>query len=203
MSVSELTDKFSGYAKSGLDGIARNDNERRCAAKMVLRGLLRNSFRTCRLSYTLLIILTLSADEALGDSHAKLSYKNYELDVVRKHCIHMVGWPAPHLNLNALSLRQLEDAISAIEGGLCVWEELTQEELAARIAEQEASGTAPAYKKRKSRSDQGEKRPRKKIRSLRLSPSNDNHDDHNSGDDEDDDDAQHKSATIIDSDLDD
>ena len=95
-----------------------------------------------------------------------MSYTRYDVDIVQKLHIKLVGWPAgipfasPSLIGTVGDVKILREALQTQE---CKWVSLSQrqrEEHSAKLAAMTAAGT-PSIKKRKQRSDKGAKRVKK------------------------------------------
>ena len=98
-----------------------------------------------------------------------MNYNNYDVSVVLKYKIRLVGWPldkfASPYNFNTVDkLRDLRDALRC---GSCFWMRLSSRELtrhAKEMKERTAAGEVIGTK-RKERSDKGSKKgPRKRTR---------------------------------------
>lgn len=96
-----------------------------------------------------------------------MNYVNYETIIVLKHKVQLVGWPTGVKFINPADIgpsddvKQLHDAINV---GDCKWVALTRNEVLERTQTYEAAIAEgkTVGKKRKERSDKGEKRgPRK------------------------------------------
>lgn len=96
-----------------------------------------------------------------------MSYTRYDVDIVQKLHVKLVGWPAgilfasPSLIGTVGDVKILREALQTQE---CKWVSLSQrqhEEHSAKLTVMTAAGT-PSIKKRKQRSDKGAKRVKKK-----------------------------------------
>ena len=99
-----------------------------------------------------------------------MSYTRYDVDIVQKLHVKLVGWPAgipfasPSLIGTVGDVKILREALQSQE---CKWVSLSQrqrEEHSAKLAAMTAAGT-PSIKKRKQRSDKGSKRVKKTMAS--------------------------------------
>jgi hypothetical protein len=97
-----------------------------------------------------------------------MSYTRYDVDIVQKLHVKLVGWPAgltfasPSLIGTVGDVKILREALQTQE---CKWVTLSQrqrEEHVAKLTAMTAAGT-PSIKKRKQRSDKGAKRGKKKA----------------------------------------
>jgi hypothetical protein len=95
-----------------------------------------------------------------------MSYTRYDVDVVQKLHVKLVGWPAgipftsPSLIGTVGDVKILREALQNLE---CKWVSLSQrqrEEHSTKLAAMTAAGT-PSIKKRKQRSDKGVKRAKR------------------------------------------
>jgi hypothetical protein len=107
-----------------------------------------------------------SLETATGVSTAVMNYTNYEVNVVIKYKVKLVGWPHEKLvspyNINTVDeLRNVRDALRC---GSCFWKGLSSREVGQYVKELEQRTAAGEVigKKRKGRSDKGTKRGAKK-----------------------------------------
>ncbi|KAH8109881.1 hypothetical protein DFH11DRAFT_1730786 [Phellopilus nigrolimitatus] len=139
ISLHEFCTKFEAYALMGLDGIAKNDNQRRTLLKRHLRMLVKMGLRNIT-----------------GKPALEMKWKNYEIDIVSEHHVALTGWPSASMNLDSLSTVTLNKIIDAFDSGECKWILLSAEDLAAR--REQSSGGELSKPPRKTRVDAGVQR---------------------------------------------
>lgn len=110
--------------------------------------------------------------EATGVEDARMAYRTYEHDIVRKYSVELIGWTHHEFvspSQFGSSVQPLQELFNALKNGRCYWKKLTAAQLKERIEGQNRSTTegavvAPALKRRKQRSDKGKKRAAKRPR---------------------------------------
>lgn len=115
----------------------------------------------CEYCYEYFTLLTHTLDDILRDkklaNHIKMNYNNYERSIVEHYGITLVGWPSdllPIRNPSAIGGReQVQSLLDALETHTCHWEQLSEGELVARIASNQARQAQGecVYKPRKKR----------------------------------------------------
>ncbi|KAG6807502.1 hypothetical protein H0H92_007259 [Tricholoma furcatifolium] len=99
----------------------------------------------------------------LGTSNVKMSYENYEQEIVQLYSVHLHGWPEGLKMERPSKITHMNDTRalhSALKAGDCTWVKLTRLEKEARakkVKEKMASGEI-VPKARKKRADTGMKR---------------------------------------------
>ncbi|KAG6805191.1 hypothetical protein H0H92_000367 [Tricholoma furcatifolium] len=71
----------------------------------------------------------------LGTSNVKMSYENYEREIVQQYSMHLRGWPESLKMERPSKITHMEDARalhSALKAGDCMWVKLTRLEKEAR-----------------------------------------------------------------------
>jgi hypothetical protein len=95
-----------------------------------------------------------------------MSYRHYDLDIIVKHKVMLVGWPPgfPITNLSSVStMDQIKSLRDALKVGDCHWVKMTkrQQEVHAReLKTRQAAGEVAIVKTRKERSNKGKKKPK-------------------------------------------
>ena len=99
-----------------------------------------------------------SSETATGIPKAIMNYNNYDVNVVLKYKVRLVGWPLDKF------ISQLRDLRNALRCGSCFWMGLSLREVAQHVKEMKERTEAGEVlgKKRKERSDKGSKGPRKR-----------------------------------------
>ena len=95
-----------------------------------------------------------------------MSYRHYDLDIIVKHKVMLVGWPPgfPITNPSSIStMDQIKSLCDALKVGNCHWVKMTkrqQEVHARKLKTCQAAGKVAITKTRKERSDKGKKKQR-------------------------------------------
>ncbi|KAG1729224.1 uncharacterized protein EDB91DRAFT_1253143 [Suillus paluster] len=75
-------------------------------------------------------------------NHIKMNYNNYECSIVEHYGITLVGWPLDLLPIHNPSAiggcEQVQCPLNALKTHMCHWEQLSEEQLVARIASNQA-----------------------------------------------------------------
>ena len=93
-----------------------------------------------------------------------MSYLHYDLDILVKHKVKLVGWPPgfPISNPSSIStVDQIKSLRDALKVGDCHWVKMTkrqQDEHAQEVKTRQGAGELAMVKKRKERSDKGKKK---------------------------------------------
>ena len=93
-----------------------------------------------------------------------MSYRHYDLDIILKHKVMLVGWPPrfPITNPSSIStIDQIKSLRDALKVGDCHWVKMTkrqQEAHGKEIKTRQAAGELAVVKTRKERSDKGKKK---------------------------------------------
>ena len=93
-----------------------------------------------------------------------MSYLHYDLDILVKHKVKLVGWPPgfPISNPSSIStVDQIKSLRDALKVGDCHWVKMTkrqQDEHAREVKTRQGAGELAMVKKRKERSDKGKKK---------------------------------------------
>ena len=96
--------------------------------------------------------------------NATMSYRHYDLDIIVKHKVMLVGWPPGFSFTNPSSIStmdQIKSLHDALKVGDCHWVKMTkrqQEVHAQELKTCQASGELAIAKMRKERSNKGKKR---------------------------------------------
>ncbi|KAF8575935.1 hypothetical protein K439DRAFT_1623212 [Ramaria rubella] len=143
--MDEFALKFEAYSLFRIQGVAKNDNQRKTMTKRIVCAMVRRGLRA------------ITADNTL-----EMESKRYETKIVNTHQVELVGWPMKQFSPHVLGVCDLEVCMAALKGpeSTCYWRKLTESELEAHqelIASRKASGEIVS-KPRKRRSDAGKKR---------------------------------------------
>ena len=133
MSLEDLGTKFEAYAVAGINGLARNDNEKRNLLKKSVRLMLRNSLRAfLHVILASLLIISLPGNITLKPD-IEMHYAHYETDIVHKYGVELSDWPLDNFALDRFSRDSLQDIVNGLRCGSIKWTKLTEEDLNARI----------------------------------------------------------------------
>ena len=109
------------------------------------------------------------SETVTGDESARMEWKHYWRNVVKRYQVIIEGWPdnIPFRNLSDVSnsLSDLEDLLRRWRCGTTYWKKLTARELQTLDLERDTqitNGEVDAPAPRRRRSDYGKKRPRTK-----------------------------------------
>jgi hypothetical protein len=104
------------------------------------------------------------AGKLLSLKNVIMSYLHYDLDIIVKHKVMLVGWPPgfPITNPSSIStMDQIKSLRDALKVGDCHWIKMTkrqQEVHAQDVKTRQAAGELAVVKSRKERSDKGKKK---------------------------------------------
>ena len=104
------------------------------------------------------------AGKILSLKNVIMSYRHYDLDIIVKHKVMLVGWPPgfPITNPSSIStIDQIKSLRDALKVSDCHWVKMTkrQQEVHAReVKTRQAAGELAVVKTRKERSDKGKKK---------------------------------------------
>ncbi|KAF8324835.1 hypothetical protein F5887DRAFT_838566, partial [Amanita rubescens] len=141
--------KMEGFALQGLKaGVVQNHQQRRTELRTSVRNEVTKQLR-----------------DITGVNSARMEWKHYFRNVVKRYSIEIQGWPGdiPLEAVGDLSCARLEDLLKKLSNGVICWKKLTEDELAQREEEhalQIQNGDISASPPRRPRSDKGKKRKR-------------------------------------------
>ncbi|KAF8581495.1 hypothetical protein K439DRAFT_1619003 [Ramaria rubella] len=151
MDMDEFTLKFEAYSLFRIQGVAKNDNQRKTMTKRIVCSLVKQSLRSIT-----------------GDSMLEMEWMRYEATIANTHEVELVGWPVNPFDPHVLGVCDLETCLAALKGPelTCYWCKLTTNELDMHqevVASKKASREI-VNKLWKKWSDAGKKRGKKRAR---------------------------------------
>ncbi|KAF8581725.1 hypothetical protein K439DRAFT_1618779 [Ramaria rubella] len=132
----------------------KNSNERKTMSKHLVCAMVKRGLDA--------YFLIENTDKITGDSGLVMEWTRYEMKIVKKHQVELVGWLVQEFDPHVLGIKDIELCMQALSGlaPTCFWCKLSSDELMGRqnsLAEKKASGEIVA-KPWKKRSDAGKKR---------------------------------------------
>jgi hypothetical protein len=115
-------------------------------------------------SFSFLWYADFETGKLLSLKNAIMSYRHYDLDIIVKHKVKLVGWPPgfPITNPSSIStMDQIKSLRDALKVGDCHWVKMTKRQQEAHVQElmtRQAAGELSIVKTRKERSDKGKKK---------------------------------------------
>jgi hypothetical protein len=147
-----------------MTGAAKNHQQRLSAIRADIRNEMTESLSKTSYIYEYILINIYCVETVVGDDTARMEWKHYWRNVVKRYHVIIEGWPdkIPFRNLSDASspLPDLENLLRKWRNGKTYWKTLTEDEIKVLDLEHDAqieNGELDAPIPRRRRSDYGKK----------------------------------------------